>query len=153
MAKTYIDKRGYRRFSDSKRLVHRWVVKKNGCKLSRYQQVHHIDGNKLNNNIDNLQVASKREHQLKHGITTKNKNITIWDFHRICLWVFLEIFGVVLFIFGFFMFMTENWFVSNSVSVIFGFFGLVLISFSTIVLLCSGLIYYIRKYFRERATS
>lgn len=49
MAQTYIDERGYIRFSDSGRLVHRWVAEKTlGRKLNPEEVVHHVDRNKLN---------------------------------------------------------------------------------------------------------
>ena len=37
-----------------------------GRKLSKDEIVHHKDGNKLNNNPDNLVVMSKKEHTLLH---------------------------------------------------------------------------------------
>lgn len=54
---TFIDEKGYLRFKDSNRLVHRWVMEKYlGIKLKPHQIVHHIDGNKLNNRPENLRV-------------------------------------------------------------------------------------------------
>ena len=65
-SKTFIDDEGYRRFCDSNRLVHRWVVKNSGQPLNFYHHVHHIDGNKLNNDISNLQVVTPEEHERIH---------------------------------------------------------------------------------------
>ena len=69
--KTYIDNNGYRRFRDSNKLVHRWVMeKKLGRKLKPGEIVHHIDRNKLNNSPENLEVfANQDEHQEHHNKT------------------------------------------------------------------------------------
>jgi len=36
-----------------------------GRKLESWEHVHHIDGNHLNNNIENLEVLSNADHQRK----------------------------------------------------------------------------------------
>ncbi|MBN1501955.1 HNH endonuclease [Candidatus Woesearchaeota archaeon] len=74
--KTYVDNNGYLRFTGSKKLVHRWVAYSRIYKPNRYKyfggfsryQVHHIDGNKLNNNVSNLRIVTKREHEDTHRI-------------------------------------------------------------------------------------
>ncbi len=68
-SETYEDSRGYMRFSDSGEYVHRWVAENYvvGRKLRRGEVVHHIDGDKLNNEPDNLEVMSKKEHDDLHG--------------------------------------------------------------------------------------
>lgn len=54
---TYTDNKGYKRFSDSDILVHRWVAeKKIGRKLRPGEVVHHKDRNKTNNHPNNLHV-------------------------------------------------------------------------------------------------
>lgn len=67
--KTYIDENGYRRFSDSDKLVSRWMVEK---KLSRRldpdEEVHHRDRNKLNNRPGNLEALTPEEHNREHGL-------------------------------------------------------------------------------------
>lgn len=66
--KTYVDDNGYLRFSDSGKLVHRWVAeRKYGCKIPKHYVVHHVDGNKLNNNPDNLVVMHWSAHAELHG--------------------------------------------------------------------------------------
>jgi len=67
--KTYIDDNGYRRFSDSGRLVHRWVAeKKLGRKLRYDEVVHHINRNKLDNSPKNLHVfPNQDEHEKEHA--------------------------------------------------------------------------------------
>lgn len=67
--KTYIDENGYRRFLDSKMLVHRWAAeKKLGRKLNEDEVVHHKNRNKLDNRPDNLEVfANQSEHDKVHG--------------------------------------------------------------------------------------
>lgn len=67
-SKTYIDEEGYSRFTDSDIPVHRWVAKKElGRNLRPGEVVHHIDRNKLNNSVENLQVfQSRKEHNRAH---------------------------------------------------------------------------------------
>ena len=49
-------------------LTHRLVYEKHlGRKLGDDEHVHHIDGNKSNNDIKNLQLMSKSEHQSFHA--------------------------------------------------------------------------------------
>jgi hypothetical protein len=43
---------------------HRWLMEQHlGRKLESWEHVHHIDGNHLNNAIENLAVLSNAEHQ------------------------------------------------------------------------------------------
>lgn len=74
--KTYIDDNGYKRFKDSKKLVHRQVaftevfdfdLDKYPLNFREYQ-VHHKDGNKLNNKKTNLQILTRAEHKSIHGL-------------------------------------------------------------------------------------
>lgn len=75
------DDNGKRIFIDE----HRFVMEKHiGRKLNKNEIVHHIDGNKSNNNINNLQIMSKKEHRILHlkdnfhtldAIKKKNKNL------------------------------------------------------------------------------
>jgi hypothetical protein len=47
---------------------HRWLMEqKIGRRLSRFEFVHHIDGDKRNNRLDNLEVVTPKEHATKHG--------------------------------------------------------------------------------------
>jgi len=75
--KTYIDDDGYKRFKDSDKLVHRWIAlnkiylpnkHKYRFPFSKYV-VHHIDLNKLNNDVSNLEIITQNEHEDIHGIT------------------------------------------------------------------------------------
>lgn len=70
----YLDEHGYYRWTKTKTLVHRtrmeWEL---GRKLSYYghedprnEIVHHIDGNKWNNNIKNLRVMTQDKHHELH---------------------------------------------------------------------------------------
>jgi HNH endonuclease len=65
--KSYRDTRGYLRFIDSDTLVHRYLAEKRlGRKLMAWEVVHHIDGNKCNNNPDNLLVCNWEDHDAIH---------------------------------------------------------------------------------------
>lgn len=73
MARWFIDKNGYRRFSDSGKLVHRRVAeKKIGRELHAGEVVHHINRDKRDNSCDNLWVFTGRDGQKKHTNTHRN---------------------------------------------------------------------------------
>jgi hypothetical protein len=69
-----VGKRGYRMITvydkdDKKKRMpeHRYVMEQHlGRKLLRSEDVHHRDGNKLNNELDNLRVMSKKDHTKLH---------------------------------------------------------------------------------------
>lgn len=64
----YIDPRGYYRYSNSNRLVHRHIAAKHVVKrrLKFGEVVHHKNGNKLDNRISNLQVMTWDAHNKLH---------------------------------------------------------------------------------------
>ena len=52
---------------DSRVLLHRHIMSIHlGRWLTKEEHVHHIDGNKLNNSIENLEVLSNKEHAERH---------------------------------------------------------------------------------------
>jgi len=80
MSKIELNKNGYEQFKDSKILVHRYnAMKKYGLtreQLKKYD-VHHIDGNKLNNNQNNLVILKHNDHMIieTHLRVIKNRTI------------------------------------------------------------------------------
>jgi hypothetical protein len=65
----YLDKEGSCRFRDNNRLVHHEVAElKLGRKLKSGEEVHHIDGDRKNNNPFNLQIVKKEEHKQIHSM-------------------------------------------------------------------------------------
>ena len=58
-------KNGYNKKGNAK--IHRLIMEEYlGRKLTPNEIVHHIDGNKLNNDIDNLKVMTRSEHSKLH---------------------------------------------------------------------------------------
>lgn len=58
--------------------LHRHIMEKHlGRKLTRREVIHHIDGNKHNNKIENLKLMTSREHNILHGcvsVILNNRN-------------------------------------------------------------------------------
>lgn len=73
LRKTFTDNKGYVRFSDSGRPVHRSVAQKMlGRKLRKGEVVHHKDRNKRNNSWKNLHVfPSQLHHDRVHRYDAK----------------------------------------------------------------------------------
>jgi hypothetical protein len=66
----YIDQRGYARYKDTNKLVHRHVAEKYIVhrQLRSDEDVHHINRNKLDNRIENLRVLNHDDHMLHHAL-------------------------------------------------------------------------------------
>jgi len=64
----YIDKKGYRMLRILGRHVfeHQLVWELNYGEIPKGYDIHHINGNKLDNKIDNLEILTKSEHTKKH---------------------------------------------------------------------------------------
>ena len=68
MGKTYIDKKGYKRYKDSNILVHRHVAERTlGRKLKSGEVVHHKNRKKQDNSRKNIWVfKSQKKHNSTH---------------------------------------------------------------------------------------
>lgn len=64
-----------------KKDYHRLLVQQQaGRELGRNEVVHHKDGNKFNNNLDNLELTSLSEHSREHSRHTLNSaRLTVRD--------------------------------------------------------------------------
>lgn len=60
---------------DGRRMLeHRWVMEQHiGRKLLRSEQVHHINHDRLDNRIENLELVSSYEHGLRHTVLPTEK--------------------------------------------------------------------------------
>lgn len=73
----HVNKYGYKIISVNGKYYkeHRYVMTKHlGRELTREEEVHHINGDKLDNRVENLRVMSKSEHSLLHWDSTKRLN-------------------------------------------------------------------------------
>ena len=53
---------------------HRWLMEQHlGRSLESWEHVHHIDGNHLNNSLNNLEVLSNADHQRKELLPWMSK--------------------------------------------------------------------------------
>lgn len=65
----YKDVNGNNHYGSYPRIL---MAEKLGRPLKPYEDVHHIDGNPLNNNLDNLEVINHGDHQRAHSTKYKD---------------------------------------------------------------------------------
>jgi hypothetical protein len=74
----YVNHQGYKMLTfdrDDKIAEHRYVMENHlGRELSEDEIIHHIDGDKLNNDISNLMIMTRSSHALLHAEERRNKN-------------------------------------------------------------------------------
>jgi hypothetical protein len=72
------------RINGKDNLLHKWIWECNFGKIDKDYIVHHIDGNKRNNNINNLTVLSRSDHIRLHNIQQlkNNPNRKYWGINR-----------------------------------------------------------------------
>lgn len=61
------DKTGYYLNAKTHKRLHRYVWEKHNGEIPKGYEIHHMDKNKANNNISNLQMLSQSEHMKLHG--------------------------------------------------------------------------------------
>ena len=65
--RVHINENGYEVFDRDGNLFHKWWFKhKNNRWIKEGYEIHHIDFNKRNNEIDNLEEITPEEHHKKH---------------------------------------------------------------------------------------
>ena len=95
-----LNKNGYPIWKDSKRLVHRSIAEKyilDGDNLRENEQVHHVDGDKLNFHPRNLIVLHEKDHKKITGRLNKERNLNKANLlvFVIALIVFVKMIGQV----------------------------------------------------------
>ena len=79
----YIDAKGYKRYKKDDRLIHRDIAFKEVYRKNKHSfprrfseyDVHHIDGNKFNNNPSNLSIKPRDTHSLAHEIKRREEKL------------------------------------------------------------------------------
>lgn len=66
-------KSGYYRNSTTRERLHRYIYEYYKGKIEKNCEIHHIDFNKENNDISNLQMLTKKEHKKIHKLLTEKQ--------------------------------------------------------------------------------
>ena len=102
----YADENGYFRWVDNNKLVHRDIaysqiyVPNEEAYPNAFSDyvVHHIDHDKKNNTVPNLQIVTQKEHEEIHGIDKTSPNLFYWLISAGSIWyapglVLVDLFG------------------------------------------------------------
>jgi hypothetical protein len=94
------DERGYLRFSDTGRLVHRAIAERSiGRRLRSFEVVHHVDMDKKNNDPSNLRICrDQTEHERLYHRKYRYRQVWRRGFIRTIIYLCLALFVLLLFL-------------------------------------------------------
>ena len=104
--KTYEDENGYLRYKDNNLLVHRNIAyqgiylknrNKYPLQFSQYQ-IHHKNQDKQDNNLENLEIVTRTQHERIHWVDIEGRLIKILFILLFFTWWLPFLFGIIIII-------------------------------------------------------